>query len=71
MASVAATSVGVPRDNSRAVTLVLCVVLAAAFAASFLIGPAGISPGAMFAGLFDGQGAAGVIARRRPVVRVL
>src|SRR6185295_13283225 len=35
----------------------------AAFVASFLIGPAGISPSAMFAGLFDGQGAAGVIAR--------
>jgi iron complex transport system permease protein len=53
----------VPRDHSRTVTLVLFVVLAASFAASFLIGPAGISPGALFTGLFDGQGAAGVIAR--------
>ena len=52
-----------PRGHAGAVTLVLFIVLAVAFAASFLIGPAGFSPGAMFAGLFDGQGAAGVIAR--------
>jgi len=57
------TSASLPRDHARMVTLVLLVVLTAAFAASFLIGPVGIPPGAMFAGLFDGQGAAGVIAR--------
>src|SRR3569832_1107488 len=64
VASVATTTLpDVPRDRSRTVTLVLFAVLAAAIVASFLIGPAGISPGARFAGLFDGQGAAGVIAR--------
>jgi iron complex transport system permease protein len=57
------TSANLPRDHAGTVTLILFAVLAAAFAASFLIGPAGISAGAMFAGLFDGQGAAGVIAR--------
>jgi iron complex transport system permease protein len=64
VASVATTSLSVPRDHSRTVTLVLFAVLTAAFAASFLIGPAGISPGALFAGLLDGHGAAGVIAQQ-------
>jgi iron complex transport system permease protein len=30
---------------------------------SFLLGPAGFSPRALFAGLFDGQGAAGIVAQ--------
>ena len=64
MASVATTSPSVPRDHSRTVTLVLFAVLAASFLGSFLIGPAEISPGALFAGLLDGHGAAGVIAQQ-------
>jgi len=45
------------------VTLAL-VALAFAFACwSFLLGPSDLSPRALFAGLFDGHGAAGIIAR--------
>jgi iron complex transport system permease protein len=52
-------------DARRArVTLVL-VALALAFACwSFLLGPFGLSPRALFAGLFDGQGAAGIVAQQ-------
>ncbi len=46
------------------VTLAL-VALALAFACwSFLLGPFGLSPRALFAGLFDGQGAAGIVAQQ-------
>lgn len=47
----------------RLTMLVLLVALVIAFLASFLIGPADIAPGDLFAGLFGGHGAAGVIAR--------
>jgi iron complex transport system permease protein len=52
-------------DVRRArVTLVL-VALALVFACwSFLLGPSDLSPRALFAGLFDGQGAAGIIAQQ-------
>jgi len=57
-----AKSVG---DVHRArVTLVL-VALALVFACwSFLLGPSDLSPRALFVGLFDGQGAAGIIAQQ-------
>jgi len=57
-----AKSVG---DVHRArVTLVL-VALALVFACwSFLLGPSELSPRALFVGLFDGQGAAGIIAQQ-------
>jgi len=44
-------------------TAVLLAVLLAAFAASFLLGPSNLSAGALFGGLLDGNGVAGVIAR--------
>ncbi|HEY0107623.1 MAG TPA: hypothetical protein VGB91_16190, partial [Rhizomicrobium sp.] len=44
-------------------SVVLWIVLALAFALSFLIGPMDLSPGALLDGLFTGHGAAGVIAR--------
>jgi iron complex transport system permease protein len=47
----------------RWVTLVLLVLLVAAFVLSFLLGPAGLSVAALFDGLWNGQGAAGTIAR--------
>ncbi len=61
MGEVKAASVSVSRG--RAATLVLFAVLAAALAGSFLLGPAELAPGALFTGLFDGHGVAGVIAR--------
>jgi iron complex transport system permease protein len=45
------------------VTLVLLALLVAAFVLSFLLGPAGLSAAALFDGLWNGQGAAGTIAR--------
>jgi iron complex transport system permease protein len=51
------------KTRARLATAVLFAVLAVAFVASFLLGPAQLSAGVLFAGLFDGHGAAGVIAR--------
>ncbi|MGA7673448.1 MAG: iron ABC transporter permease [Rhizomicrobium sp.] len=51
-------------DARRARATLALVALALAFACwSFLLGPADLSPRALFVGLFDGHGAAGVIAR--------
>ena len=47
----------------RIATVGLCAVLAASFALSLLLGPAHVGAGALIAGLFDGRGVAGVIAR--------
>ena len=53
------------------VTLVLAA-LAAGFACwSFLMGPAGFSPAALFHGLLDGNGAAGIVARDIRLPRAL
>ena len=49
--------------SGRTATFVLLAVLAMAFVASFLLGPSHLPAGALFSGLFDGQGVAGVIAR--------
>ncbi|MGC9954286.1 MAG: iron ABC transporter permease [Rhizomicrobium sp.] len=51
-------------DARRSRVTFALVALAFAFACwSFLLGPSELSPRALFAGLLDGQGAAGVIAR--------
>ena len=52
-------------DTRRARATLALVALALAFACwSFLLGPSDLSPRALFAGLFDGHGAAGVIAQQ-------
>lgn len=49
----------------RAYVTLALVALALGFACwSFLLGPSGLSPRALFAGLFDGQGAAGIVAQQ-------
>ena len=54
---------GIGWRNAR-VTLAL-LALALVFAGwSFLLGPSQLSPRALIAGLFDGQGAAGIIAQQ-------
>ncbi len=51
-------------DTRRARVTFALAALALVFAcASFLLGPADFSPRALLAGLFDGQGAVGVVAR--------
>lgn len=51
-------------SRSTGITAAL-IVLALCFALwSFLLGPTGMSAHALFAGLFDGQGAAGIIAQQ-------
>jgi len=59
----ASTTLNSRRDHAQAVTLVLLALLAGAFVLSFLLGPADLGIGALFTGLWSGQGAAGVIAR--------
>ena len=50
-------------DGARAIAAL--TALALGFACwSFLLGPAGFSPHALFQGLFDGQGAAGIVAQQ-------
>jgi iron complex transport system permease protein len=44
-------------------TFALALLALALALASFLLGPSGLAPQALLAGLFDGEGAAGVIAR--------
>jgi iron complex transport system permease protein len=51
------------RSAPVVVTLALLAMLVVAFVLSFLLGPAGLSAGALFDGLWNGQGAAGTIAR--------
>lgn len=50
-------------DRALVATVVLGVLLVLFFAVSFLLGPADLSPRALFAGLLSGHGPAGVIAR--------
>lgn len=50
-------------DRALVATVVLGVLLVLFFAGSFLLGPADLSPRALFAGLLSGHGPAGVIAR--------
>lgn len=51
--------------RSGARVMAVLAVLALGFACwSFLLGPYEISPGALFAGLFDGHGAAGIVAQQ-------
>jgi len=54
---------GAARRRARTTTLVLFAVLAMAFVVSLLLGPSNFSPSEIFRGLFDGQGAAGIVAR--------
>ncbi|MDE2182483.1 MAG: iron ABC transporter permease [Alphaproteobacteria bacterium] len=57
-------------DGGRATLVLACLALA--FAGwSFLIGPMDLSAPALFAGLFDGHGAAGTIAREIRLPRAL
>jgi iron complex transport system permease protein len=51
------------RSAPTVVTLALLAMLVVAFVLSFLLGPAGLSAGVLFDGLWNGQGAAGTIAR--------
>ncbi|HEY0299883.1 MAG TPA: iron ABC transporter permease [Rhizomicrobium sp.] len=57
-------SAGLGGMTRRAATPALLALLLAAFVLSFLLGPANLSAGALFDGLLDGQGAAGVIAQQ-------
>jgi iron complex transport system permease protein len=50
-------------DRAQIATVVLGVLSLLFFAVSFLLGPANLSPRALFAGLLSGHGPAGVIAR--------
>jgi len=50
-------------DRAQIATFVLGVLSLLFFAVSFLLGPANLSPRALFAGLLSGHGPAGVIAR--------
>lgn len=50
-------------DRALVATVVLGVMLLLFFTVSFLLGPADLSPRALFAGLLSGHGPAGVIAR--------
>jgi len=50
-------------DRAQSATLILGVLVLLFFAVSFLLGPANLSPRALFAGLLSGHGPAGVIAR--------
>jgi iron complex transport system permease protein len=49
--------------SGRVATFVLLAVLAAALVASFLLGPSDLPASALFGGLLDGHGVAGIIAR--------
>jgi len=59
--------------ESRAalVTLALCILALGCATASFLIGPADLSPGVVFGGLFSSHGMASVIAREIRLPRAL
>jgi len=50
-------------DRARLTTLALAVLGVGLFGVSFLLGPADLAPGTLFAGLMSGEGPAGVIAR--------
>ncbi|MBS0472211.1 MAG: iron ABC transporter permease [Proteobacteria bacterium] len=59
------------RDFAVTTTLILFAILVVAFAVSFLLGASDQSAGALFAGLFGGQGIAGLIAREIRLPRAL
>ncbi len=59
----AMTGVGGAARRARATTGVLFAILALAFVVSLLLGPSDFAPGEILRGLFDGKGAAGIIAR--------
>lgn len=62
-ATVSIQDVRITADRAQIATIVLGVLALLFVAVSFLLGPANLSPCALFAGLLSGHGPAGVIAR--------
>jgi iron complex transport system permease protein len=61
----------VKKRSALGVHVALAILLAALAVASLAVGPAGLSPRAVFAALFDGEGVAGLIVREIRVPRTV